>query len=337
MTPYVKLKPAWMAALSAVLVVGSSVANAQYKALLDQEAANYPNRAIRLVVPSAPGGGIDIAARFTAQRLLASLPQTVVVDNRGGSGGLLGTEIVAKAAPDGHTLLLNGPGGSYLKALYPKLSFDPENDFAPVAFILRQPWVLAVHPGLAPQSMIEFIKLAKSKPGELRYGTGGVGSASHMGVQLLRSMAKIDVVHVPYKGTGPATLAVIGGEIQFLIGSVAAINTHAVSGRLRLLAITSAARSALLPALPTIAESGVPGYEFDVWYGLFAPVKTPRPVIEKLSATINRSVQQADSRERLSADGLEMVTGSPQQFDSFFRAEITKWRKVIQEGGIRAE
>lgn len=326
-----------MPALSVLLVIASGVADAQNAARLDLEAANYPNRAIRLVVPSAPGGGIDIAGRLTAQRLLASLPQTVVVDNRGGSGGLLGTEIVAKAAPDGYTLLLNGPGGSYLKALYPKLSFDPEKDLTPVTFILRQPWVLAVHPGLAAKSMTEFIQLAKSKPGELRYGTGGVGSASHMGVQLLRSAAKIDIVHVPYKGTGPVTLAVIGGDIQFLIGSVAAINPHAVSGRLRLLAITSAARSTLLPTLPTIAESGVPGYEFDVWYGLFAPVKTPRPVIEKLSATINRSMQQAELRERLSADGLEMVGGTPQQFDAFFRAEITKWRKVIQEGGIRTE
>ena len=244
-------------------------------------AADYPNKSIRLVAASAPGGGIDIVARFTAQRLLGSLPQTVVVDNRAGSGGLLGAEIVAKAPADGHTLLLNGIGGSYLSALYKKLSFDPDHDLAPVALVARQPWALAVHPSLPVNSTAELVLFAKNKPGQLRYGTGGVGSASHMAVELLRSAARIDIVHVPYKGTGPATIALLGGEIQFLVVGVATIVPHANAGRVKLLAVTNATRSSLLPALPTIGESGVPGYAFDVWYGLFAPVKTPRSIVEQ--------------------------------------------------------
>jgi len=314
-----------------------SVGTAHSAAAAREPADAYPARAIRMVAPSAPGGGIDIAARFTAQRLLAGLPQTVVVDNRGGSGGLIGTEIVAKAPADGYTLLLNGPGGSYLKALYPKLGFDPDNDFAPVAQIVRQPWVLAVYPALPANTMAEFLQLAKAKPGQLRYGTGGVGSASHMGLALLRSAAQIDIVHVPYKGTAPATVALLSGEIQFVIGSVAAVAPHATGGRVRLLAVTTPARTSRLPSLPTIAESGVPGYAFEVWYGLFAPVKTPRAIVERLNAEINRSMQQPDVRERIAAEGFELVGGTTQQFDAFFRAEIAKWSKVVREAGLRAE
>ena len=300
-------------------------------------AADYPHKTIRLVAPAAPGGGIDIAARITAQRLLAGFPQPVIVDNRGGSGGIIGTELVAKAPPDGYTLLMNGLGGTYLKAVYAKLSFDPESDFAAVALVVRQPWALAVHPALPVASTADFIRLAKSKPGELRYGTGGVGSASFMGLQLLRSAAQIDIAHVPYKGTGPALLALLGGEIQFLIASLPSIAPHASTGRARLLGVTTAARTRLMPALPTIGESGLPGYTFDVWYGLFAPVKTPRAVINRLNAEINRSVQQPDLSERLAAEGLETAAGTPQQFEAHFRSEITKWKKVVLESGMRAE
>lgn len=303
----------------------------------DRAASNYPSKVIRLIAAAAPGGGMDIIARFTAQRLLGSLPQAVVVDNRGGSGGLIGAEITAKAMPDGHTLLINGPGGSYFSALYKNLSFDPDRDLAPVIQIARQPYALTLHPSVPANSIAEFVQLAKSKPGQLRYGNGGVGSASQMAVELLRSAAKIDVVNVPYKGTGPATLALLSGEMQFLMVGVATIAPHANAGRVKLLGVTTAARTSLLPSLPTLSESGIPGYSFDVWYGMFAPLKTPRAIINKLSVEINRGMQQAELRERFTAEGLEVVGGTPEQFEAHFRAEIAKWKKVIQEAGIRAD
>lgn len=312
-----------------------NVALAQVKAAGPD--ANYPSKAIRLIAAAAPGGGMDIVARYTAQKLLGALPQPVVVDNRGGSGGLIGAEIAAKAAPDGHTLLINGPGGSYFSALYKKLSFDPDNDLAPVIQIARQPYALTLHPSVPANSVAEFVQLARSRPGQLRYGNGGVGSASHMAVELLRSSAKIDIVNVPYKGTGPATLAVLSGEMQFLMVGVATIAPHANAGRVKLLGVSTAARTNLLPSLPTLAESGIPGYAFDVWYGLFAPAKTPRAIVNRINAEINRGMQQSELRERFTAEGLEPVGGTPEQFDKHFRLEIAKWKNVILEAGIKGE
>ena len=329
--------------LVALLIIPSlastvCVAFAQQKTLTTENpTVNYPNKVIRLIAAAAPGGGMDIVARFTAQRLLGSLPQAVVVDNRGGSGGLIGAEITAKSAPDGYTLLINGPGGSYFSALYKKLSFDPDHDLAPVIQIARQPYALTLHPSVPANSIAEFVQLAKNKPGQLRYGNGGLGSASHMAVELLRSAAKIDIVNVPYKGTGPATLALLSGEMQFLMVGVATIAPHANTGKVKLLAVTTSARTSLLPALPTISESGIPGYSFAVWYGMFAPAKTPRAIVNKLSAEINRGLQQPELRERFTAEGLEVVGGTPEQFEAHFRAEIIKWKKVVQEAGIRAE
>jgi tripartite-type tricarboxylate transporter receptor subunit TctC len=297
--------------------------------------ARYPEKPVRLVTAAAAGGGMDIIARSIAQSLTSAWPHPVIVDNRGGAGGLIGTEIVAKAVPDGYTLLLNGPGGTYLGALKPKLSFDPARAFAPIALVARQPWALAVHPSVAAQSIAELIELAKRSPGALRYGSGGVGSASHMGMELFRNLARISITHVAYKGTGPATTALLGGEIQMLLVGVATIVPQAKAGRVKLLAVTSPA--GVVPELRTISESGVRGYDFDIWYGLFAPAGTPAALVEKINGEVNRSLQQPDLKARFASDGVEPGGGTAQSFQRHFNAEVAKWHRVVREAGIRSD
>jgi tripartite-type tricarboxylate transporter receptor subunit TctC len=242
----------------------------------------YPYKPIRLIVPFAPGGGTDIIARLIGIDLTEAMGQAVVIDNRGGSGGIVGTNLMARSDPDGYTISLCSLGFSYAPAIYAKLPYDTEKDIAPIAQVASQPFVVTVHPAVAAANMKELIALAKAKPGAVHYGSGGAGGASHLGTELLKHMLGLDITHVPYKGTGPALSAMIGGEIQMQLIGASSVVPVMKSGRLRVLAVAGGKRSPAMPEVPTVIESGVPGYVFDVWYGMLAPAKTPRAIVSKL-------------------------------------------------------
>jgi tripartite-type tricarboxylate transporter receptor subunit TctC len=261
----------------------------------------------------------------------------VVVDNRGGSGGLVGTEIAARAAPDGYTMMLCSLGFSYAPALYRKLPYDTEKDFSPISLVATQPFVYVVLPTLGASSMKDLVALARSKPGEIRYGSGGSGGSSHLGTELLRVMTGIDLVHVPYKGTGPALTAMLSGEIHMQLIGISSVVPHMSSGRMRALAVSGAKRSSAAPELPTVAESGVAGYAFDVWYGMLFPSGTPRAIVGKTNTEINRALKSASLAQRFAAVGLEPAGTAPDEFARIIRAEIIKWRKVVESAKIRVE
>ena len=300
-------------------------------------ASSYPSKPIRMVVPFAPGGGTDIIARVVAQDLTQAWGQSVVVDNRGGSGGIVGTNLAAKAVPDGYTMVLQGLAMSYAPALYPKLPYDTEKDLAPISLVATQPFVFVVIPALGVSSLKELIALAKNKPGEIRFGSGGSGSASHLGTELLRTMAGIDLAHVPYKGTGQALTAMLGGEIQIQLIGISSVVPQMKSGRMRALAVSGAKRSFAAPEVPTVAEGGVPGYEMDVWYGMLFPAGTPRAIVGKASTEINRITRSPAIAQRFEAVGLEPAGNSPDQFAKLIGSEIVKWRKVVENAKIRVE
>jgi len=300
-------------------------------------AAGFPERPLRLVAASAAGGGTDIIARQLAQKMTEQWGQQVIVDNRPGGGGVIATDITVKAVPDGHTLLLQSVGISYAPALYKNLPFDVKRDIAAVTIVGTQPFVLAVHPSLPVKSVADLVALARAKPGSLRYASGGVSGASHLGGELFRVTAAIDVVHVPYKGTGPGTTALLGGEVQIGIAGVGTLLPHARSGKVRALAVTGAKRSPAAPELPTVAENGLPGYAFDVWYGVFAASKTPRAVLGRINADINVALRDAETVRRFAASGVDLIGGSVEDSNKYLQAEIAKWAKVIREAGIKAE
>ncbi len=320
-------------AFAAVLLAGHTGAIAQ-KAPPETP---YPSKSIRLVVPFAPGGGTDIIARLVAQDLGQSWNQSIVVDNRGGSGGVIGTEIAARSAPDGYTMMLCSLGFSYAPALYRKLPYDTEKDFAPISMVATQPFVYVVLPSLPATSMKELVALAKAKPGEIRYGSGGSGGSSHLGTELLRTMTGIEMVHVPYKGTGPALTAMLSGEIQMQLIGISSVVPHMKSGRMRALAVSGAKRSPAAPDLPTVAESGVPGYAFDVWYGMLFPARTPAGIVEKASADLNRVLKSPALAQKFQAVGLEPAGSTPQEFAQTIKSEIAKWRKVVASAKIRVD
>jgi tripartite-type tricarboxylate transporter receptor subunit TctC len=299
-------------------------------------ATDYPTQPIRMIVPFAPGGGTDIIGRLVAQELGQAWGQTVVVDNRGGGGGTIGANLAAKATSDGYTMVLCSLGISYAPALYAKLPFDPVKDFAPVSLVATQPFVYVVVPSLGVSSMKELIALAKAKPGQLRYGSGGAGGSSHLGTELLRTMTGIDIVHVPYKGTGPALTAMLSGEIQMQLIGISSVVPHMKSGRMRALAVSGAKRSAAAPEVPTVAES-VPGYVFDVWYGMLFPAGTPRAIVAKTNAEINRALKSPALAQRFAGVGVEPAGTTPEAFASMLKAEIAKWKKVVAEANIRIE
>jgi tripartite-type tricarboxylate transporter receptor subunit TctC len=300
-------------------------------------AQHYPTKPIRLIVPFAPGGGTDIIARLVGLDMTESMGQAVVIDNRGGSGGVVGVNLVAKADPDGYTMGLCSLGFSYAPALYAKLPYDTEKDFAPISVVATQPFVYTAHPSLAATNMKELIALAKAKPGQINYGSGGAGGAAHLGTELLKHMTGIQMTHVPYKGTGPALSAMIGGEIQIQLIGVSSVVPHMKSGRLRVLAVSGAKRSAALPDAPTVIESGIPGYVFDVWYGMLLPAKTPRVLVTRLNTEINRALKNPALAQRFAAAGLDTAGGTAEAFESLIRSEIPKWRKVVAAANIRVE
>ncbi len=325
-----------LSAAAALVAAGLFAAGA---AIAQKPAAEavYPSKPIRLVVPFAPGGGTDIIARLVAQDLSQSWGQSVVVDNRGGGGGIIGAEIAARSAADGYTMMLCSLGFSYAPALYRKLPYDTQKDFLPISVVATQPFVYVVLPSLGVASMKELVALAKAKPGELRYGSGGSGGSSHLGTELLRVMTGIDLVHVPYKGTGPALTGMLAGEVHVQLIGISSVVPHMKAGRMRALAVSGAKRSPAAPELPTVAEAGVPGYAFDVWYGMLFPAGTPRAILGKANAEINRALKSPALGQRFAAVGLEPVGTTPEEFSKHLRSEIEKWRKVVETSKIRIE
>lgn len=300
---------------------------------------NYPSKPIRLVVPSAPGGGTDIIARLIAQALGESWGQTVVVDNRGGAGGIPGVSIVAKqSAPDGYTMLLGSVGHvSFAPAVRRNLGYNPETDLTPVTLAASQPFVIAASLSLPVKSIKELIALAKAKPRSVSYGSGGTGTASHLGVELLQLEAGFAMLHVPYKGSNPAIAAVMSGELQVALAGLATVLPHAKSGRLKALAVTGAKRSRVAPDVPTVAEAGVPSYVFDVWYGIMFPGGTPQPIVAKTHAELTRLLKSPAVGERFTAAGLEPLTSTPKEFSDRIKSELPKWQRVAREANIRID
>lgn len=302
-------------------------------------AAGYPNRAIRLVVPAAPGGGTDIIARMIGQGLTEAWGQTVVVDNRGGAGGTAGVTIVAKqSAPDGHTMLLGSVGHlSFATAVRPSLGYDPQKDLTPISLAAVQPFVVAASNALPAASIKELIALAKAKPATITYGSGGTGSASHLGVELLMINGGFKLLHVPYKGSSPAITALMSGELNLALAGLQTVLPHARSGKLKALAVTGAKRAQIAPEVPTVAESGVPGYSFDVWYGLCFPGGTPQPIVRKAHAEVVKQLKSPEVRTRFASVGVEPQTNTPEQFAELIRREIVTWGKVVKAANIKVE
>ena len=291
-----------------------------------------------MIVAFPPGGGTDILGRMLAQRLGETLGQNVVVENRGGAGGNVGTKATARAAPDGYTILMGNVAPNAINvSLYRNLPFDPVADFAPVSLVAATPNLLVVHPSTAARTVKDLIALARARPGTLNFASAGNGSSSHLAGELFRVLAGAEIVHVPYKGAGPAMLDVLSGQVQLYFATLPAALPHVKSGKLAAVAVTSARRSPALPDLPTVAESGVPGYEASTWYGVLAPARTPASAIERLHGDIVKILAQPEFRERLQAQGFDLVGSSPEAFRAAIRSEIAKWGRVVRDAGIRAE
>ena len=321
--------------IQAGLMAGALVACAM--PVCAQDAKNYPNRPVRLVVPYAPGGTTDFAARLLAAKLAETLGQTVVVDNRPGAGSIIGSDLVAKAIPDGYTLLMVDTGFSVTPALYAKLPFDAGKDFMPVTEAMRVSNWLIVPASLAARSVNDLVALAKAKPGVLTFGSGGVGSPFHMAGEQFKIAAKLDIVHVPYKGGGPALTDLIGGHISMLFPTMTIALSHVNAGRLRALAVIAPKRSAAQPDVPTMAESGYAGVTMTSWYGVMAPTGVPRPVVEKLAGEISKVLALPEVKERLATQFAEPVGSTPAAFGKLVIGEIATWTAVAKAGGIKAE
>jgi len=297
----------------------------------------YPAKLVKIVVPFAAGGSTDLLTRSVAQQLNEAWKRPIVVENRAGGGGIVGSEYVVKSPPDGYVLLL-GTNTTHAAAatLYAKLPYDLRRDFAPITEIASIPLILSVHPSIPVKSVKELVALAKAQPGQLNFG-GGTGAAAHMAMALFESMAKIDMVHVPYKGSGPAMIDLLGGHLSLGFDAVMTTLPYAQTGKLRMLAVSSLKRSAVAPQVPTMAESGYPGYEAILWFGLFAPAGTPADIVKKINEETGRSVATPRMRELLASQGLEIVASSPAEFTARVDREIVKWRKVILDAGIKLE
>ncbi|GAB2906612.1 Bug family tripartite tricarboxylate transporter substrate binding protein [Paralcaligenes ginsengisoli] len=301
-----------------------------------QPAFGYPSRPIRLIVPFAPGGGNDNVARTVGDQLSRILGQSIVVENKAGAGGTIGAELAAKAAPDGYTLFLGGVGSLAINpSLRKNLAYDPIKDFAPITLLAKSPLVLVVHPKLKVHSVKELIALAKSQPGKLNYASNGNGSSSQLAALMFTSMAGVSMVHVPYKGLSPALTGLLSGEVPMMFSSVVAILPHIQSGKLIALGVTGSKRLAALPDVPTIAQTGLAGYETNSWYGILAPAGTPRPIVLKLNEALNRVLEIPEVKTRLANEGAETIGGTPEQFADYIKDEKELLGKVIAKSGIQ--
>ena len=297
----------------------------------------YPSKPVRFIVPFPPGGGTDTVARAISQRLAESLGQQVVIDNRSGANAIIGTELGAKAAPDGYTLTFTLPAAVAVNpSLYPKLPYDPLRDFAPVTQLNVIALMLVAHPGMPANSIKELIALAKAKPGHITFASSGNGSAAHLAMELFKLMAGVDMTHIPYKGGGPALTDIIGGQVQLMSGPLIASLPYVKAGRLKALAVTTDKRVAGLPDVPAIAET-VPGYESSIWHGVLVPAATPRPIVKRLHDEIVKILAVPEVKERFAREGAEPVGNTPEQFGAFIRLEIAKYAKLIKAAGLRAD
>lgn len=299
--------------------------------------AQYPTRPIRLVVPFAPGGGTDIVARTVAQKLTEIFGQTVIVDNRAGANGIIGTDQVAKAKPDGYTVLITIASHAINPTLYAKLPYDTNADLVPVSLLAEYPFVITVHPSVPAKSLRELIAFAKSHPNQLSYASSGNGSGPHLGMELFKTMTRIEMVHVPYKGAGAAAVDLISGQVQVFLNNFLAGMPMIKAGKLRALAVTSLKRSNVMPELPTVAESGAPGFSVTGWYGMLVPAGTPAAVVNALNDAVVKALRAKDVNERLSGEAAVPVGSTPEQFARHLETEISKWASVIKQAGVRAE
>lgn len=317
------------AALAFVLASGGiSVVSAQ----------TYPIRPIRLIVPFPPGGGTDTVARIVSEKLTAALGQQVIVENRAGAGGRIGTEFVARVAPDGYTVLLGSDSTMIAApAIYPKLSYDPRRDFAPISLLATTAYMLLVHPSVPAKSVRELLRLAKSQPGQLNYGSTGQGSAGHFGGELLQSLAGVKMVHVPYKGSAPSLLALVQGETDLMFNNFLVSLPLMKSNRVRSLGVSSLQRSSLVPELPTMNESGLPGFEMQQFYMLLAPAGTSKDIVNRLNAEIVKSMPTEDTKRRLASEGTEVTVSTPDELRKSMADRIEKWQEVAKRAGIKGE
>ena len=300
-------------------------------------AQSYPTRAIKLVVPSSPGGGTDIVARILGQKLSEQLGQQFVVENRAGAGTVIGNDLVAKSAPDGYTLLMGLSTLAINPSMYAKLPYDALRDFAPISQSVSACNILILHPSVPAKTVVELIALARAKPGSLTFGSAGMGTNPHLSGELFKSLARIDMVHVPFKGSGQSIISQLAGEIAANFPSVPTAMPYIKAGRLRGLGVTTLKRVEVLPDVPSIAEAGLPGYEATQWFGLLAPAGTPRTIIDRLYQESSRALRSADMKERMTAEGLEVVGGTPEEFASYIRSETEKWTQVIKAAGIKPQ
>jgi len=301
------------------------------------DAPNYPSKPVRVIAPSSPGSGVDIVSRLVAQKLGANLGQQVLVENRAGAGGNLGAEVAAKAAPDGYTLFMATPSHAINPALYRKLNYDSIRDFAPIGLVMTGQYVLVAHPSLPAKSVKELIALARARPGQLNYASAGNGNATHLAGELLKSLARIDIVHVAYKGSGPALVDLISGQVHFMFPNLVNSLPHIAAGRMRALAVTGAKRATAAPHIPTLIEAGVPGYTVMSWYGMLAPAGTPQAVVGRLNSELVKVLRSPDVKERLAGQGADPAGGTPEEFLAFLKDEIAKWGKVVKAANISAD
>jgi tripartite-type tricarboxylate transporter receptor subunit TctC len=297
----------------------------------------YPARPVKMVVPFSPGGPNDIIARLIGNKLGEALGQQMVIDNRPGGGGNIGTDAVAKAPPDGYTLLSAGPGSLIMNPVLMKVPYDTARDFAPVSLMAHAPNVLVVHPSVPAKTLKELLALARAQPGRLNYASSGPGSSAHVAVALFASMAHIDITHVPYRGTGPAVNDLVAGQVQLAIVGIPPVLPHVKNGRLRALGVTGKTRSPELPDVPTVDEAGVPGYVVNLWYGLLVPTGTPQAIVTRLASEVTRIVRAPEMREKLAAAGAEPGGGTPEDYAAVIRADTVLWTRVIREAGIKGE
>ena len=300
-------------------------------------AQDYPVKPIRLVAPYPPGSVTDLLARMIGQKLTESWKQPVIVDNRGGGGSVIGTDIVAKAPPDGYTILMVAPDLAINQSLHGKLPYDAQKSFAPVTLLVTSPTVLIVNPSLPVGNLRELIAYAKSRPGRLSYASGGNGTVGHLGMEILKNMGGIDMLHVPYKGTAAVVSAVLAGEAQVAFAQMSTVRPHALSGKLRVLANASGVRAQAMPDVPTVAEAGLPGYRADVWFGLVAPAGTPGAIVSRLNSEIGKILNMPDVRGQLLSQGIEPRPGTADEFAALIETEIVKWGEIVRKTGSRLD
>ena len=301
-----------------------------------QASEAYPGRPIRLLMPAAPGGPVDVIGRTVGAGLAEALGQQIVMDNRAGAGGIIGSEILVHAAPDGYTLMFAHSGPLAIEsAMHSKLSYDPLKDFAPVSLVAESPYALIVAPSSPAKSVKDLVALVKSRPGKFHFGSGGIGTGLHMAGELLNVAAGIKMVHVPYKGAAPSMTAMMGGEVDTMFNGVSSALPHVKAGRIRALAVSTAKRSALFPELPTVAESGLK-YETGGWYGLVAPARTPKAITGKVQASLHKALNAPDMKQRLAAQGIEGIASTPEQLTKHLRSELDKWTAVVKAAGLKA-